>query len=165
MGFFRTLNCKSVWFGEKKGVNSEEIEEDKSIEILQSIRFTNSNGTSFGISFKRKIKNSKFLYVVAIYRNGGSFWVGLEIKDKNNKYTGNKIKDFFGDYDFGLDGIDEYSIYKIYENLKFASKDNPEGTYELFDEDEYQEILSKLFKEVKNLIKDVDKKLESKLIS
>ena len=55
---------------------------------------------------------------------------------------------------------DDYSIYNLLENLTFASKDNINGTFDIFDKKEYKKIIKDIAEKMVKIIERVDNNIK-----
>jgi hypothetical protein len=155
--FYKNKSNYSIWYDE----NGKLLDEEEIINRIWHIRFGNSINKHIGIAFKKNIENYQIYCVIGCF-NEHYCWIGIQIKDKNNNFlSGEKIKDFFEGENFNLEETDNESIYSVLENLKFASKNNSDGTFELFDKKEYKKIIKQLTNQMIELINKVDKKIKT----
>jgi hypothetical protein len=154
------LNYNFYYFENDDLLEEIEFNKEDIIEIIHKIRFSNNKYKSFGISFEKEL-NNYYIYISIGYTNQDSYlWIAIGLCNDDNCFSSDEIKKFFQGEDFNLKKSDDYSIYKEINNLKFASKNDLYGTFELFDENKCKKIIDELADQMIDLIKKIDEKIK-----
>lgn len=154
------LNYNFYYFENDDLLEEIKFNKEDIIEIIHKIRFINNKYKSFGISFEKEL-NNYYIYISIGYTNQDSYlWIAIGLCNDDNCFSSDEIKKFFQGEDFNLKKSDDYSIYKEINNLKFASKNDLYGTFELFDENKCKKIIDELADQMIDLIKKIDEKIK-----
>ena len=134
----------------------KELNQDKSIEKILKYRFNDNKYRHIGIAFKKKVNDYTIYTILGYYNGEDCSWMGIEIEKDGKCLSPDEIIKLLGS-NLGLTEKDDISIFKTFTELTFASKDNLSGTFDLFDEKGYSELVNNFADKMVGLIKEIDK--------